>query len=171
MRPPAKIRNWLKQDQMLEWLQEAGSKSVYQRRLAIWLTAVGRMHAHRIAEMLGVSTQSVWGWIKLYNNLGPVGLEPQRQGGRNRYYCSMEEEKQYLYTLLDYAEEGKLPSTQEIKAFWEKKLGRSVSNSYIYKLLKRHGWPDIFRDGDLNAEEDASFARQVQAWRRGGYGA
>ena len=55
MRPPATIRDWLSIDRMFQWLQEAPDEASHRRRMAIWLTHTGRLHAAKVAEILGVS--------------------------------------------------------------------------------------------------------------------
>lgn len=138
MRPPAKIKDWLGPIEMLKWLQESSSESAFQRRLAIWLTSVGRIHAHKVASMLGVSTQSVWMWVKSYNSLGPNGLEHKKRGGRNWAYLSIDLERGILDEFIDQYANMDIPSVHKIKQAVERKLGHQVSTSYIYKLLKRH---------------------------------
>jgi hypothetical protein len=43
----------------MAWVQDAPDKTAYQRRLAIWLTHAGPFPAHRVADLLRVSTQAV----------------------------------------------------------------------------------------------------------------
>jgi len=160
MRPPAKIKDWIGPEEMLQWLQETTSESAFRRRLAIWLTSVGRIHAHRVASMLGVSTQSVWKWIKSYNSCGPNGLEQKKRGGRNWAYLSIDLERGVLDELIDQYAYMDIPSVYKIKLSVEHKLGRKVSTSYIYKLLKRHKWPYIY------ALAKDSFVKYSQPWKR-----
>jgi transposase len=160
MRPPAKIKDWLGQEEMLHWLHEAPSEGIFHRRLAIWLTSVGKIHAHRVASMLGVSTQSVWMWIKSYNSIGTNGLEQKKRGGRNWAYLNLDQERKLLDNLIKQYENLSIPRVNTIKKALEHTLGRKVSISYIYKLLKRHKWPNIYTLGK------DSFAKYSQPWRR-----
>ena len=57
MRMPSDLTPWFTTDQLMEWVKEAPDKTAYQRRLAVWLTHAGKLPAHRIAELLLVSTQ------------------------------------------------------------------------------------------------------------------
>jgi len=166
MRPPASIKNWLGQKEMFQWLQDASGKTTYQRRLAIWMTSAGKIHAHKIADMLGVSTQSVWAWIKQYNNYGPIGLETQARGGRKWSYLNSQQERQILFEALGFTQNDTLPSVRQVKEILEKKIGKKVSLSYVYKLLRRHNWPHIFRDlNRLSAKED-NFNKYSSPWKR-----
>jgi len=145
---------------MLQWLYDAPSEFAFQRRMAIWLTSVGRFHAHRIASMLGVSTQSVWKWIKLYNTSGAKGLEHKKRGGRNWAYLDIDLERGILDDFISQYKSSDIPSVRQIKQGVEQKLGKKVSTSYIYKLLKRHKWPYIY------AQAKDSFVRYSQPWKR-----
>jgi hypothetical protein len=61
--PPASIEPWLSIEDMQVWVREAPDKPNYQRRLAVWLTQIGGLAAHSVAEFLCVSKQAVWLWI------------------------------------------------------------------------------------------------------------
>ena len=52
----------------------------------------------------------------------------------------MEQEKELLATFKTEAETGKIVEVKEIIKAYEKLIGRSVVNSVVYKMLKRHGW-------------------------------
>ena len=45
-----KLAPWLSTEEMQAWVRKARDKASYQRRLAIWLTAVERLSAHRVAS-------------------------------------------------------------------------------------------------------------------------
>jgi transposase len=160
MRPPAKIKDWLGPEEMLQWVKNTSCKAAFQRRISIWLTSMGRIHAHRVASMLGVSTPSVWLWIKLYNSHGPNGLEQKKKGGRNWAYLSIGREREILDDLIDQYQNRHIPNVFTIKKAVEHKLGRKVSTPYIYKLLKRHKWPYIY------AQAKDTFAKYAQPWKR-----
>jgi len=113
-----------------------------QDRLIVWLTHTGRLHAHKVAEILGVSTQAVWLWIRQYNTHGPAGLERSGRGGRRWCYLTAKEEADILKPFLALTRAGKRPRPATLKPLIEKKLGRSVSMSYVYRLLARHNWAD-----------------------------
>lgn len=68
MRPPAEIALWRSIEDMQTWVREAPDQASYQRRLAIWLTHVERLSAHRVAQSLCVSTPAVWRWVQQYNS-------------------------------------------------------------------------------------------------------
>ena len=169
MRPAAHIKDWMSQDEMLQWIRESPDKASYRRRMAIWLTYTGRVHAHKAALMLGVSTQSIWAWISRYNTLGPKGLIRQRQGGRKWAFMSINEEKEILLNLLEHTKSLRLPGANVVKSAVEEKLGKKVSLPYIYKLLKRNNWPGLEYPAKTESayqKTGDSFKKFAQPWKR-----
>jgi transposase len=140
MRPPAHIEPWLDTEDLQTWVREAPDKASYQRRLAIWLTHVGRLAAHQVAEFLCASKQAVWLWIAQYNQHGPEGLQRQGRGGRRWAYLTEKEEQTFLRQWLPRAAEGRVLTAQQLRSQLEKRLHRSVSLGYVYGLLHRCGW-------------------------------
>src|SRR5258708_11048462 len=101
MRPPAEIALWLSTEDMQTWVREAPDKASYQRRLAIWLTHVERLAAHRVAQSLCVSTPAVWRWVQQHNHQGPEGLHRAGRGGRRWAFLKWEQEQRLLEKALD----------------------------------------------------------------------
>ena len=143
MRPPATIKDWLSLDKMFQWVQTAPDEASYKCRMSIWLTHTGKMHAAKIAMILGVSKQAVWLWIQQYNEHGPPGLERHGRGGRRWGFLSPQEEKTLLTPLLRRKRSGHLIKASLVQQMVEAHLRQKVSKSYIYKLLNRHGWADL----------------------------
>jgi transposase len=171
MRPPAQIKDWLPIDQMFRWLQEAPNEASHKRRLAIWLTHTGKLHAHKVAEALGISTQAVWLWIRQYNEAGPTGLVRNGRGGRRRSLMSLEQETELLTPLIQKARAGHAPKPDAIRPIIQEKLGHPVSMSYIYRLLRRHGWADILarsRSHRTRPKDEGAFVDLSRPWRREG---
>ncbi len=106
MRLPARIEPWLSTEDLQVRAREAPDKSAYQRRLAIWLTGVCHLPAHRVAESLCVSKQAVWLWITQYNWQGPEGL---RRAGRRWAWLSWEVEERFLQERQQAAPPGPDP--------------------------------------------------------------
>lgn len=140
MRPPALIEPWLSTEDMQAWVREAPDKAGYQRRLAVWLTHVGRLAAHQVAEFLCASKQAVWRWISQYNLQGPEGLDRQGRGGRRWAYLSVPEEEAFLQQWQQQAVRGELLTAKQLRTQLEKFARRKVSLGYVYRLLHRHGW-------------------------------
>lgn len=140
MRPPAQIEPWLSTEDLQVWVREAPDKAGYQRRLAIWLTRVERLAAHRVAQSLCVSTPAVWRWIAQYNRQGPAGLSRAGRGGRRWAFLSWEQEQRFLEKWLRAATGGEVLTAKQLHAPLEKITGRHLSLGYVYRLLHRHQW-------------------------------
>ncbi len=169
MRPPAQIKDWLPIDQMFRWLQEAPNEASHKRRMAIWLTHTGKLHAHKVAEVLGISTQAVWLWIRQYNQAGPAGLARNGRGGRHRSAMSLKQEIELLAPLIQKARAGHPPKPAAIRQIIQDKLEHPVSMSYVYGLLRRHNWADILARSrsvqGFQADEN-TFAELSKPWQR-----
>ena len=164
MRPPASIKAWLTIEEMFTWLQNARDHDQYQRRMAIWLTHTGRLHARIVAQALGVATQTVWLWIGQYNTHGPSGLDRVGRGGRRRALLSRVEEIKIIQQARKNSRPGR-SVTKRIKQLAEHKLRRPVSLSYVYHLLARHGETTVPVPVE-HPEPPGGFRTQSQPWRR-----
>jgi len=140
MRPAATVQPWLSTEELQAWVREAPDKDSYQRRLAIWLTHVGRFPAHQIAEWLCVSKQAIWLWVGQYNDQGPEGLDRWGRGGRRWAYLSLEEEAAFLRRWQQQAVEGKVLTAKQLHAQLVQRAGRKLTLGYVYRLLHRHDW-------------------------------
>ena len=143
MRSSAQIRPWMPINKMFKWLQDAPDEQALKRRMAIWLTHTSNIHANKVAEILDVSTQAVWLWVRQYNTCGPDGLQRKGRGGRRWGFLTIQEERCLLKPFIQKIRHGFIPKSFEIKELVEKKLSRKVSSSYIYRMLARHGWSKI----------------------------
>lgn len=143
MRQPAEIKPWFSIEEMFQWLHDSPDEPSYKRRMAVWLTHTGKLHANKVAEILDVSTQAVWLWIRQYNTQGPDGLKRKGRGGRRWAFLTAQQEAELLKPFIQKAREGRPPRPAQIKQLIEQKLQRKVSAPYIYRLLHRHGWAEI----------------------------
>ena len=169
MRPPAQIVNWLSLDKMFRWLQAAPDEASHKRRMAIWLTHTGKLHANKVAQALGVSTQAVWLWIRQYNQSGPDGLERKGRGGRRWGFLTPEQENRLLRPLIQRARAGHPPQPSTVKRIIEDQLKSPVSMSYVYRLLQRHNWAGVIAQSqhpEPDEKNAGTFADLAKPWRR-----
>ena len=169
MRQPAAIKPWLLIEKMFQWIQDAPDESSHKRRMAILLTHKDRLHANKVAEKLGVSTQAVWLWIRQYNTYGPDGLKRKGRGGRRWAFLTKQQEAELLKPLIQQARSGRPPKTALIKQLIEQKLQRKVSMPYIYRLLHRNGWAQIIAQSKKYHTATAlkdSFEKFSRPWLR-----
>jgi len=154
---------------MFQWVQNAPDQAAYRCRMAVWLTHTGRLHAAKVAHILGVSKQAVWLWVRQFNEQGPEGLERNGRGGRRWGLMTLSQEGELLRPLIKLARSGRAPKPEAVKQIVEDKLQRKVSKSYIYKLLRRHGWADTLRQAQSPTSpsgDSDTFDRLAKPWLR-----
>lgn len=102
----------------------------------------GITNAKDIATVLGISIQKVYKVVQDYNKLGREFKENVKWGGRrrNNSYLSKDEELQVLESLKTKALKGQLLTAKDIQKTFEEKIGHSVTQDYIWKLLRRNNW-------------------------------
>ena len=138
MKMPAQIASWLRDEDLAQWVREAPNQDAYKKRLAIWLTHRGPFHAHRVSDLLQVSKQAVWLWIKQYNQGGPESLDRKGRGGRRRAYLSLEQEKALVERLQAQVAKGQARKAKELLPEVLRAVGQNVSVAYVYRLMQRH---------------------------------
>lgn len=167
MRPSAEIKNWLSVEKMFQWLQNAPDESSHKRRMAIWLTHTGKLHANKVADILNVSTQAVWLWIGQYNATGPSGLNRIGRGGRRWCYLTHDEESQLLKPFMRAVQAGQQLKPSSLKPIVEAKLEKKVSMPYIYRLLSRHNWSEAIAQSHIEYKQpdiENDFSKYTQPW-------
>jgi transposase len=66
-----------------------------------------------------------------------------KKGLRNHARMSLDEEVQFLAPFVTQAQATGILPIHELKAELERRVGRSVSTSTVYQLLRRHGWSKL----------------------------
>lgn len=138
MKMPAHISPWFTDEELSSWVREAPSLDAYKKRMAIWLTRRGPFHAHKVSDLLQVSKQAVWLWIKQYNQGGPDSLDRKGRGGRRRAYLSLDEEKALVERLQTQVSKGQGRKAKELLPEVLEAVGQNVSVAYVYRLMQRH---------------------------------
>jgi transposase len=111
--------------------------------LIIYNALVDPREAKDIAKDTGVSVSKVHQLIPRYNQLGVAAVETKGKGGRHHEYMTVEEEKQLLEAFLERAKKGELVTIKQIKQAYEQKVGHTINEVTIYRLLKRHRWRKV----------------------------
>jgi len=138
MKLPAQISAYMNEEEMAQWVHEAPTADALRKRLAIWMTCKGPFHAHRVSELLQVSKQAVWLWIKQFNQGGPDSLDRKGRGGRRRAYLSVDQEKALVDRLQELVSKGQARKAKELMPEVLKTVGQNVSVAYVYRLMQRH---------------------------------
>ena len=66
-----------------------------------------------------------------------------KRGGRYRENMTLAEEADFLEPFIEKGKTGALAVAGEIKRVYEEKVGHTVAESTIYRLLDRHGFRKI----------------------------
>jgi transposase len=114
-----------------------------KRFLCVWLRAESDMPTTEIAKAVGLHEVSVRIIQRGFIANGKAAFSSAKTGGRLRQLMTFEEEKAFLEGFTKAASCASLLVVAEIKAALEKKLGRSVHKSTVYRILKRHQWRKV----------------------------
>jgi transposase len=101
-----------------------------------------RKQIKEIAQMLCVSRSKILRSVQLYNQFGESWRPCGQLGGRRESRChlSLADEKLLMQSLEDDALAGKILTFKHIKHHVERRVGKEVSDDYIWDLFSRHGW-------------------------------
>ena len=120
-------------------LHEAETVDEYQRVQAVWLQILFGLSAAEIGRALGLHTASVWRIHARYRREGAKVFGTAQKGGRRNANMDIFEEKKMMQPfVVRMRNEGRI-DVAEIRRVYEAVLGRRVSDSTVYRLLKRHG--------------------------------
>ena len=137
------VKTHLTREEIQEKIKETVGFWRVKRWLVIWNALVDPRPAKEIAKHTMLSVQTVHNLISQYNRFGAKAVETRGKGGRKRSYLSLEEEANFLKSFEDKASSGQIGTVAQIKAAYEKKLGHSVHETTVYRMLKRHGWRKV----------------------------
>lgn len=115
----------------------------FQRFLCVWLRSEQGLSTGQIAEILGWHVNTVRHTQKQFIDVGVTAFSEIPRGGRRRQLMTLEEEASFLSEFASKAESGGILVINEIKEALEKKLGRQVHKTTVYRILQRHGWRKV----------------------------
>ena len=141
--------------------------------LTVVMPAVCRVPNRVVAETLGISVTTVSRMQREIRDRASGKMRPERNwGGRRRQLMPIEEEKAFLDRWTAQAERGGVLVVAPIHAALEKKIGRPVARSTVYRMLARHGWRKVDpgdrgrrkQDGGTRTAREKRTPRKV--WKR-----
>lgn len=135
-----KLTAHLSGEELKEKMRQAGTKEMYRRWQCLYLTQSYEVTAAYLSDLSGLSTSAVYLLVEQYNNQGPQSVEYKAKGGRHHAYLSVEQEQFLLNNLAEKAARGEILTVGDIREEVEQELGFSVSDDYLWSLLKRHQW-------------------------------
>jgi transposase len=95
------------------------------------------------ANHLAVSESLVHKTISEYNKIGAKAIDTIGKGERRNGYLTIDQEKTFIESYIQKAQNGQIATAVEIKIDFKKLIGAIVPKSTIYRLLKRHNWRKI----------------------------
>jgi transposase len=159
MRPPKPISKE-EQESLQELLRETKTKADFQRVQCLWLRATHQMNSYQVAEAVGLNSGTVRQIQFRYFKAGESALTGVGRGGRHNENLSVEEEDRLLAEFLDKSKTGGVLVANEVKAVYEKAVGRKVPKSTVYRMLARHGW----RHPKADILAQADFKKNSRSW-------
>lgn len=118
--------------------------------------------AKEIALNTGMAEQSVHNLIAAYNRDGEKAVETKGKGQRQKANLTLEEEKEFLTPFFDKAVKGQIATAAEIHEALNQRIGETVHESTMYRLLNRHEWRKIVprpAHPKTNKEEQEEFKK------------
>ena len=148
-------------EEIKQYRKNVKDKDFNRRLYAVQLVGEGKPTS-AIEDKLDCKKQQISRWVKQFNEKGIDGLSG-KCGGRYHENMSIEEEQEVLKPFMEKAEQGQIVGVKEIREAYEKKLGRKVHDTYIYKLMHRNGWRKVMprrRHPKKASEEDINSSKK-----------
>lgn len=131
----------LNDKQLKDQLTATLGKAEFARWQILYLIQVGKVdRAETITPIVSLSRSSIYKIVEEYNKQGISSIKYTPKGGRHRYLLSLEEEAALLRKIEQEASKGLIKTANDIRALVEAKVGKGVSDDYLWDLLKRNGW-------------------------------
>jgi transposase len=135
------LTNHLTDAELKEKLSASSGKPEFSRWQILYMVQVGKIHsAAVISPLVNLSKPSIYKIIEQYNKLGAAAIRYTPRGGRRRSLLSIAEEEEVFKSIEHNAAKGLIKTANDIRAVIESKVGKAVSDDYLWDLLNRNGW-------------------------------
>jgi transposase len=136
-----KLVSHLSDVQLKAKLSAMAGSAEFTRWQILYLIQVAGIHsADTIAPLVNLSKASIYKIVEGYNKSGSKGIKYTQRGGRRRFLLSVEEETLLLAAIEQQAAKGLIKTAGDIRSMVEIKVGKKVSDDYLWDLLNRNGW-------------------------------
>ena len=138
---------------------------------AVLLPALAKMTLDQTATALGIGRATVARLqTRFRQQKGITPAERPHWGGRRRALLSWEQENAFLADWQTQAEHGELVVLTPLRTALEKKLGRQVKASVVYRLVERHRWRKVAPDtrhpkADPSVQDEWKKKLDPKSWR------
>ena len=135
------LSDHLTNDQLIEKLSSSRGTSDFTRSQILYLVQVAKqVSADIISPLVGLSKPSIYKIVERYNKQGPLAIKCKLRGGRRNALLSVNEEEQLFINLEEQASKGLIKTANDIREVVELKVGKAVSDDFLWDLLHRNGW-------------------------------
>ena len=122
-------------------LSESSDKETRSRWQIIYLIQVGKINsANLLAQVVNLSVHSIYKIVEKYNTGRKDSIICKPRGGRKRALLSQVEETALFVSLKQKAVEGLIKTANDIRSIVELRVGKVVSEDYLWDLFHRNGW-------------------------------
>ncbi len=135
-----KITNPISAEKAKSALKAAKSPSDFKRWQIIYMVLTQNVDANYLSDITGYSKANIYAIVQQHNNKDKPDVSIRSRGGRRRSLMSVEEEASLMKGLEDHAIKGQILSFWDIKKIVENKVGKVVSDDFLWDLFKRNGW-------------------------------
>ena len=133
--------NHLTDTQLKERLSASSGMPEFGRWQILYMVQVANIHsATVISPLVNLSKSSIYKIVEQYNKSGVSSIKCLPRGGRRRSLLSPADETELLDTIEQRAAKGLIKTANDIRVVVENKVGRAVSDDYLWDLLNRNGW-------------------------------
>jgi transposase len=113
----------------------------HSRWQIIYLIQVGNIHlAELLVPVVNLSVHSIYKIVENYNRSGEDAIIYKPKGGRRRALLSVDEERSLFVSMEEQASKGLIKTANDIRSIVERKVGKPVSDDFLWDLLHRNGW-------------------------------
>lgn len=141
-----KMSKWIKiTEEEYKAVKTAAKKNKHKRtdkKLQVIILRYEGMTCEEIGKKIGYSRQCVSRLCREFKTYGVNEYIKSKYKGNHRS-LSIEEEDEILAEFEEKANKGQIISIQQIKAAFDKKIGKDTGRGYIYMVLKRKGWRKV----------------------------
>lgn len=134
-------------DKLIEHLQKllrSNQSNISIKRVqCIYFKVKYNKEPEKIEEMIGYNKSYVKLIQAAYWKKGDSVFYLKQRGGRRRENLTIMEEKAIVEEFRKKAENAELLEVSKIKEYYEKRIGKKVPKSTVYRMLKRQDWRKI----------------------------
>jgi transposase len=164
------VVNHLDNTEVQKNLMDSRGSVNHPRWQIIYLIQIGNIHtADLLAPLVGLSVHSIYKIVENYNRIGAAALICKPKGGRKRALLSLEDEAALFLSLESLASKGMVKTANDIRNVVEGRIGKPVSDDYLWDLLHRNGWKKKMprpHHPKRNLEQQAEFKKNSpKSWQ------